>query len=521
MMTNPAGMIRTLITYGLCIVFAVVMGYILTDVGVQPTYQNLFALGLLVALVLSPIFIKWHYPIMVFGLGCPAWVFFLKGSPPLWEIVVIISLGIAIVERAVQRKQKWLSAPSVVWPLAFTILMVLITAKLTGGFGLHTMGSDVGGGKKYLAVFLGIASFFALTSRKIPEERRNFYIGLFLLSGLPSFISDLGPVLPSPLNYLNLIIPPSVRLDQHWEIGVTRLGSFGTTASVVSGFMLARFGLHGIFTGKDALWRTPLFLIMVVCCMLGGFRNVIANFGLMCLLMFFLEGLHRTTLLPRFIMVGLTISCLLVPFAHHLPYTFQRSLSFLPLDIDPLAQADAEGSSEWRFRMWHDLWPQVPQYLLKGKGYALTAQDFEMIGNGTLANGAEAKMDASLDPLAVAGDYHSGPLSTLIPFGIWGAITFLWLMIAGLRVVWRNFKYGDPQLRTMNAFMLAQHLTHIISYFFIFGGYTDDIFGFAKSIGFSIALNGGVLGPKTQTVPASKPQAKPVFQNQLQPVQSM
>ena len=44
MMTNSAGMVRTLITYGLCILFAVVMGYILTDVGLQPTYQNLFVL---------------------------------------------------------------------------------------------------------------------------------------------------------------------------------------------------------------------------------------------------------------------------------------------------------------------------------------------------------------------------------------------------------------------------------------------------------------------------------------------
>jgi len=510
-------MIRTLITYGLCIIFAVVMGYILTDVGLQPTYQNLFALGLLVALVLSPIFIKWHYPIMVFCLGFPMWVFFLKGSPPVWEIAVIISLGIAIVERTVQHKQKWLSAPSVTWPLVFTIFMVLITAKLTGGFGLHTMGNEVGGGKKYITVLLGIATFFALTTRKIPEERSNFYIGLFLLSGLPAFLGDLGPLLPSPLNYVNMLIPATVRPDQNWQLGITRLGAFGTTAKVVVFFMLAKYGLRGIFTGNNSVWRAPLCLLMVASTMLGGFRNEIFSLLLICVLMFFIEGLHKTRLLPLFLMIGLTLSCLLVPFAHNLPYTFQRSLSFLPLDIDPVARADAEDSSEWRYRMWRDLWPRVPQYLLLGKGYALTSGDFEMIGNGTLANGAESKLDASLDSLAVSGDYHNGPLSTLIPFGIWGAITFLWFMLAGLRVMYRNFKYGDPQLRLVNIFLLAQYLTHFFDYFFVFGGYTDDIFGFAKSIGFSIALNGGVLGPKKQPVPASQPQAKPSIQKQLQP----
>jgi len=507
-----------LITYGLCIIFAVLAGVILTNVGVQPTYGNLFVLGLLAALVLSPIFIKWHYPIMVFGLGCPVTIFFLKGSPPLWQIVVILSLGIAIVERTVQRKQKWLSAPSVSGALVATIAVVLITAKLTGGFGLHTLGNSVGGGKKYVDLMLGIATFFALITRPIPVERRNLYIGLFLLSGLPAFLGDLGPVLPSPLNYINLVIPTTVRPGQEFEIGVTRLGAFGTTAGVVAGFMLARFGMRGIFTGPKVWWRTPVFLSMLALTMLGGFRNVIFNFVLTCLLMFFMEGLHRTKLLPVFVMVGLALSCLIVPFANHLPYTFQRALSFLPLDIDPIARADAEGSSEWRFKMWHDLWPQVPQYLLLGKGYALSEEDFQMIGNGTFANGAEAKMDASLDPLAVAGDYHSGPLSTLIPFGVWGGITFLWFMFAGLRVVYRNYKYGEAKLRIINIFLFVQCFVHILNYFFIFGGYGVDMFGFAKTIGFSMALNGGVLGPQQQPKAVTQSPAKAIVRHELQPV---
>ena len=57
-------------------------------------------------------------------------------------------------------------------------------------------------------------------------------------------------------------------------------------------------------------------------------------YAVMCMLMFFMEGLHRTRLLPFFILVGLVGACLLVPLAHKLPYTFQRALSFLPLDID-------------------------------------------------------------------------------------------------------------------------------------------------------------------------------------------
>jgi hypothetical protein len=515
MTTNPAGMIRMLVTYGLCILFAVLMGVILTNVGVQPTYGNLFILGLLAAVVISPIFIKWHYPIMVFGLGCPVTIFFLKGSPPLWEIVVILSLGIAIVERSIQRNHKWLSAPSIVWPLVFTFIVMLITAKLTGGFGFHTLGNSMGGGRKYLTLTLGIATFFALIARKIPVAHRNLYLGLFLLSGVPAFLGDLGPLLPSPLNLISVLIPSTVNPGDEWKFGVTRLGDFGRAANVIAGFMLARFGMRGIFTGPKLWGRVPVFLLMFAFTMLGGFRNMIFNFVLTCGLMFFLEGLHRTKLLPLFAIFGLSLACLIVPFANHLPYTFQRALSFLPLEIDPLARADAEASSEWRFRIWDDLWPKVPQYLLLGKGYALTEQDFDML-SGALANGAETKVDASLE--AAAGDYHNGPLSTLIPFGIWGGLTFLWFMLAGLRVVYRNYKYGEAQVRIINIFLLVQCFLHILNYFLIYGAYADDLFEFAQTIGFSIALNGGVLGPQPQLKAAVPSPATRITGPEWQPV---
>jgi hypothetical protein len=520
MTTNPAALMRVLITYAICIPIAILLGYILTDVGNNPTYNNLFVVALLITVILSPVLIKWHYPIMIFGLGCPITMFFLKGSPSLWEIVVLMSLSIAIVERAVNSSQRFLSAPSIVWPLLATAAMAYMTAKLTGGIGLHTLGNDVGGGKKYIVLFLGIATFFALISRKIPKERRQLYIALFILSGLPAFISDLGPLLPYPINAINLFFPSaSIRPDQQWEIGVTRLGAFAATANAVAFFMLARFGLRGIFAGGKVWWRAPFFVFMIGLTLLGGFRNILFSNALLCMLMFFMEGLHRTRLLPFFLLIGLIGACLLVPLAHKLPYTFQRTLSFLPLDIDSDARADAEDSSEWRFRMWHDLWPQVPQYLLLGKGYALSSDDFEMIGTGTLANGAEAHMDASEGSLAVSGDYHSGPLSTLIPFGAWGGLTFLWFTFAGWRVMYRNLKYGDAQLRIANICFFAQYIASVIGFLFVFGSYSDAIFGFSKIIGFSIALNGGILGPRSSSKPATHAQLdKPWLRTQPQPV---
>jgi hypothetical protein len=504
MMTNPAAAMRMLITYAISIPVAITVGYLLTN---PLDYGTLGFLGLIMALVLSPIFIKWHYPIMVFGLAFPAYLFFLVGRPPCWQVVVMLSLGIAIVERTLSSEKRFLRVPSMTWPLLFTVAMAALTAALTGGFGLHLLGGEVGGGKKYIVLILGVAIYFALTSRRIPREHWKFYVGLYFLSALPNFISDVFPFLPAPLNYINLLFPPSMDPTAGPSVGIVRLGALSNSAVAVFYFMLARHGLRGMFSPTHP-FRALVFLLALGLSLLGGFRGVLIANLLVLILLFFLEGLHRTRLLPVVLLGAVLMTALLVPFARQLPFTFQRSLAFLPLNLDPQVRLDAEGSTEWRLQIWRDLWPRVPNYLLLGKGYLLTAGDFEMMGSGALANGAAAQMDRGNVSLAISGDYHNGPLSTLIPFGVWGAIALLWVTLAGLRVLYRNFKYGDPALRTINAFLLAWYVQHYLMFFFIFGGFEVDIGLFARTVGFSVALNGGLCGP----VPKS------AFAPQLQPL---
>ena len=137
-----------------------------------------------------------------------------------------------------------------------------------------------------------------------------------------------------------------------------------------------------------------------------------------------------------------------------------------------------------------------------------------MMGNNTFANGLTTQMDAGNQGLAISSDYHSGPLSTLMPFGIWGAISILWIMAASWHILYRNFKYGDLELKTVNAFLLAGNIWHTIGFFFIFGGYNNDVGDFAKIAGLSIALNWKVCGPKPELV-VSAPRLKPFPRPQL------
>jgi hypothetical protein len=129
----------------------------------------------------------------------------------------------------------------------------------------------------------------------------------------------------------------------------------------------------------------------------------------------------------------------------------------------------------------------------------------------------------SADPaeqgLALAGDYHNGPLSVILPFGIWGAIAVLWLMIAGVWALHHNRLYGDPALQAVNTFLLTTFLVKIISFFFVFGSLSSDMAGFAGYLGLSISLNGGICRPARQpAVKTAEPASRLPLRPRLQPV---
>ena len=514
MITNPAAAMRMLITYVICIPLAVLVGYLLTN---PLDYGTLGFLGLVIAFVISPVFIKWHYPLMVFSLSSPIVLFFLKGSPPLSQVMVVLCLSIAIINRILRSEQGFISIPCITWPLVFTLVVVVFTAELTGGIGFHSLGGDagvVGGGRKYLAIFVGVATFYALCSRTIAPHERRLYLMLFFLPTALGLVSDLFSYLPYPLKYINLIVPPSgYSMDSGVVadagiISFKRFGGFSAAGGALLTFMLARHGVQGMLGGKS-LWRLALLLILVLITLFGGFRSGVINLAMTLGLLFFFEGLYRTRLLPVLVM-GLVMICILVvPFAGKLPLSMQRSLAFLPLtNLDSEIVIDAQGSTDWRLNMWSFLWPQVPKYLLLGKGFGLTKDDYTLMGQGNaLANATEA-FDPTSAGLAVSSDYHSGPLSTIIPFGIWGAIAFLWLTLAGLRLLYLNYKYGEPELHTINRFLLVFAIVHWVGFFFIFGAYANDVGYFAMIFGFSVALNGGMRRPLA--APAMTSRVKPL-----------
>ena len=161
---------------------------------------------------------------------------------------------------------------------------------------------------------------------------------------------------------------------------------------------------------------------------------------------------------------------------------------------------DAQASWDWRVQMWQALLPEVPRHLLLGKGFAITHEDYEMMG----WNSPFQTVDASQQGLALSYDYHNGPLSVIIPFGIWGCLAFLWFLAAGIHVLYINYRYSNPALQIVNTFLFAAFVMQAIYFLLIFGDFSSGMLWFTGTLGLSVSLNGGVCRPSKTTV--SRPQ---------------
>jgi hypothetical protein len=249
------------------------------------------------------------------------------------------------------------------------------------------------------------------------------------------------------------------------------------------------------------LWRPALFFSAIILSMYGGFRSmfllIVATLGLM----FFLEGLHRTQMLPVAFLGLFLCAGVVFTMSEHLPRTFQRCIAFLPVKISDAAKESAVTSSDWRIEIWESVIPQIPKYLWLGKGLGIDLQDlasYYQLGNQQVGGEVGGGLTAS-------GDYHNGPLSLIIQFGIWGVIAFFWFLGASVKVLWANYKYGDPDARHINTFLLAHFIAKIVIFFFVFGGFYSDVMTFTGIIGLSVSLNGGVA---KKPAPVARPKVE-------------
>lgn len=508
-MTSSFPIPRKFIVLGILLPLAVLLGYLLAG---PMTYSTLTVYGVVVGVLLLPVLLKWHHPLLIVSLNAAFVVFFLPGQPQLWMLLALGSLGVSVLNSILNKDFRLITVPSMNRVLCFLLLVVLVTAKFTGGINLRAAGGSVFGGKKYIFILLAVVAYYAISVRRIPLDKARAMVNGYFLSSLTAAFCNLIYMVGPGLWWLFIIFNVDYAMGQAIEdfavgstnLKMSRLGGLAPATLAVNCWLLARFGIRGMLDVSKP-WRLVVLLLSLALNAFSGFRSGLLFFGLLLAIQFLLEGLWRTRILLVLVISTSLGFSLLVPFANKLPLSVQRTLSFLPLEIDSVARLDALGSTEWRLQMWKIVSVQIPRYFWLGKGYATSGADLYFAQQSAIRG-----LASDFETCLVAGDYHSGPLTVLIPFGIWGVLAFLAFLIAAVRVMYRNYRYGDPALKTINTLFFAYFLTRAISFVVIFGAFDLDLVFFAALTGLSVSLNGGVASPSGSVSDASAPQPEGV-----------
>jgi len=461
-----------------CLPIAILVGYLLAD---PLQLASISIIAILIGLLAIPMVIKWHQVLLIFSCNAIFQFSFLPGTPPLWLLATVLAFGIAVLNRCIDPARPLYLGGSIAHSLLAIGVVVIVTGYLRGGAGLAAFGGSSFGGKRYIYVMAAIAAYFALASQRVPENRRLFYATLFFAAGATNVLSFFLDYGGSKFAFLDKVVPPDFNTDEV-EMSGHRLFFLSGICSAGFFVMTIRYGIRGTF---ERYWRLGLMVLFLVGAMLTGFRSAFGLLALFYVCALFLEGLHRTRYFFIIIGCGLIFYLFLALFAQQLPWQIQRSISFLPIRVDPLIKLDAKGSVDWRVDMWKVVLPEVPQYFWEGKGYAIDPGGMFM----SQVNSFTQLGTDSSDWAAFAGDYHNGPLSLIIPFGIWGFSAFVWFIGAAGRFLYKNYKYGDPALQKANCVLFAYFIAKTISFFFLVGGFYGDLVAFTAVVGLAVSLN--------------------------------
>ena len=503
-MANSFVASRAQLIYALCLPLAVLLGYFLAE---PMDSGSVLAVALVIGVLSIPVFMRWYHPMLLFSWNAAITPFFFPGQAYLWNVLAFVGIGFAVVNRFVSADARFESVPSITRSLLFLGATVVVTAWLRGGIGLRSFGASHYGGRNYFLILAAILGYFALTSRRIPLDRAKSYSAIYFLSGLTALVPNVVYLAGPAFYFFFYLFPSGMAAEQ--LLGTAsldplpiRLNGLTFASEAFYCWLFARYGLRGLCDWSKP-WRFGLLLLASVASVSTGYRSYFILFLLTFGMQLFFEGLLRPRVVVAAFASIIVAAAAMVPIASKLPVVVQRSICFIPgIPVDAALKASAEGSSQWRIRMWRDLLPQIPQYLLKGKGYIFDPGDQDLA-----IESARRYRDQDYGAALFAGDYHNGPLTLLIPLGIWGLFGFLWFLVAGWRYLHRNLLHGPPGLRSINTLLMAYFSARIVYYFCVFGMFPSDLFNFTGIVGLAMCLNGAnwVIRQVPTTQPANPP----------------
>lgn len=377
----------------------------------------------------------------------------------------------------------------------------LVTVFFRNPVGINALGGDRVGGRPYIDVALASLVYIILRKETI-SPKFAVLLPIVWMSGefLNASAGLVGTYFPSLGSILGKLysgfLNGSGGEAQSLVAGEDRLVSLGGLGVILTLFASCKVNpLH--FIQIHNFSKTICYLLGLLITMLSGFRNALA--------LIFLNTALAIVLRDRFlgiikflavILCGVLMAILLSYSSINLPWTFQRTLSFLPGNWDPTAVEAAESSSEWRFEMWR-IALTSDKYIhnkILGDGFGTSRADYEKMLDAFMGGVGFIGESATQERFMVAGQFHSGPVSAIRFVGYIGLILYLILTLILVKYVYNLIieARGTPY-HFLTLFFGIPLLVSPIYFLFIFGGYEGDIISSLYSVGMAQMIHYSIV----------------------------
>ena len=367
--------------------------------------------------------------------------------------------------------------------------LVTVFARNPVGFAFLGEGDRVGG-KPYIETILTLIGYLMLKNYKItPKLAQKLPGWLVWVSAFGALAGAIGVYLPNIGNDLgkcySAFYPNGMgmaatvgQLIALNEFGVDRLTFLAPLGSIMILYVISATSPSSLISPRN-LRMLIVYGVGGILILLSGFRSqlivILCQTAISVGVREKFIGVIKTVFLA---IVVLTI-CVLASYTPlHLPFSFQRTLSFLPGNWDKDASKDAEGSSEWRFEMWQTVLSsdKYIHHKVLGDGFGYLRADYERSIDLMLGNTQLGATDMQQEMFMINGDLHSGPVSSIRFVGVIGLLIFLILMIHLATYAYRVLQecLGTP-FQFYAFFITIPILLWPFSFIFIFGDYKSDI----------------------------------------------
>jgi hypothetical protein len=416
------------------------------------------------------------------------------------QLIIIIASGMFIADLIFKRSMRKTSFEMVDLWIVINLLYILI-GFFRNPVGVASIGGSARvGGKPYIDLILGCFTYLMLSRFRItPEISAKIPKWVLFVAAFGMFAGAVGLFFPSVGMKLMPIYSDFAPGDisdpgsqEAVQAGETRLGFLLDMGVQLIRYTVSKINPTQLLEPKY-LSEFLLYMTGIIMIMLSGFRSAITN----SFMLTFLSAVIRDRVVgaAKIIFIVVLIAVLGVSLSYtsfKLPFTFQRTLSFLPGNWDQEAVEDAKDSSEWRYEMWQ-MALTSDRYIhnkMFGDGFGFLREDFErgvaiMYGQEHLSD-SEARQEMFL----LDGDYHSGPVGAIRFVGYVGLALLLPLLYLSITYAFRLIHRAEGSPYQLCVFFFAlPSILFPFTFLFIFGDYRTGIVNLLFNIGVMKMLN--------------------------------